>query len=195
MTSRRKLLGSLVVAAAVVAAVGCSSDDGASSTTTAKGPSTTAASGTSKGPDTTGVPATAPISAPVGVDEQRPVGPGTPVDFGGGVTATLTGSRTVDVEAHSPGETSGPGVAATIEVENGSKQPFDLTTIAVTATYGDGTPAIVSRSDPASDLTGTVAAGRTATGVYVFRVPKDQADTLLIQVQSGVKPNSLQFKV
>lgn len=193
MTSRWKLLGVLAATAAVLAA-GCSSDDGASTTTTARGGgSTSSGPSTTKGPDTTGVPATAPVSAPVAINPLAPVGTGTPADFGGGVTATLTGTRSVDVVAHTPGETSGPGVAATIKVSNGSKQPFDLSTIAVNATYGDGTPAIVSRSDPAQDLTGTVDPGKTATGVYVFRVPKDQTGSLVVQVQSGVKPNIVQF--
>jgi hypothetical protein len=128
-------------------------------------------------------------------DPQQPVGKGTPVDFGGGVTATLTATKTLDVDAKGPGETSGPAVAATIQVTNGSNQPFDLSTLAVTATYGASVPAVQTGAGPAEDFKGSVAPGSSATGVYVFRVPSADADSVVVQVQSGLKQKVPQFKV
>ncbi len=195
MTSRRKLVGSLALAAVVaVGLASCGNDDDHASSSTSTS-TTVSGNGVKQGPSTTGPPAMAPSSAPVADAVKAPVGTGVPVDFGGGVTATMTGTKALDVEARGAGETSGPAVAATIEVRNGSNQPFDLATIALTGTYGGGTPAIPSSADPAQDLSGQLAPGATATGVYVFRVPKGDADTLVIQVQSGVKPNVPQFKV
>ena len=65
----------------------------------------------------------------------------------------------------------------------------------MTASYGDGTPAIVNRSEPAKDFAGSVAPGESATGVYVFRAPADEADSVVIEVQSGTQPNVVRFEV
>ena len=200
MTSRRHrsasklaVLGAAAVAVVLVIA-GCSSDDDADGKENGSTTTTTVA-GADTGPSTTGAPATAPPSTPVADDLKGPVAPGTPADLGGGVLVTLTDSETLDVTANLPGETAGPAVASTLEVRNDSKEPFDLSTIAVTASYGDGTPAIVNRSEPAEDLTGTVEPGKTAKGVYVFRAPEKDADPMVLEVQSGARPNVLQFKV
>ncbi len=201
MTARRNTSAArlaalgLVVVAAVALAVGCSSDDDGASSDKSSTTTTAVAAGTDAGPSTTGPPATAPVSAPVADVVEKPVGKDTPADLGGDVTVTLTAADTLDVEAKLPGETAGPAVAATLEVRNGSKAAFDLSTIAVTASYGDGTPAIVNRSEPAADLAGSVEPGGTAKGVYVFRAPADQADTMVIEVQSGTQPNVVRFKV
>lgn len=185
----------LVVVAAVALGVGCSSDDDAASSKESTSTSTTTSVPTDAGPSTTGPPATAPVSAPVADVVEEPVGIDTPADLGGDVTVTLTAVDTLDVEAKLPGETAGPAVAATLEVRNGSKSAFDLSTVAVTASYGDGTPAIVNRSEPAADFAGTVEPGGTAKGVYVFRAPADEADSVVVEVQSGTQPNVVRFKV
>lgn len=191
-------LGAVLVALVLLA--GCSSDDdgdagGAGRRSTTSSTATTADGGTEEGPTTTGAPATAPVSEPVAMNIEEPVPKGTPADLGGGVTVTLTKADTLDVEARVPGETAGPAVAATLEVSNDTKAPFDLSTLAVTATYGDGTPAIVNGSEPARPLAGTVRPGKSATGVYVFRAPEKESDSVVLEVQSGALPNVLRFKV
>jgi hypothetical protein len=188
------VLGVVAVAAALVFG-GCSSDDDGGSADDAGSTTTTTVPGTPEGPSTTGAPATAPVTEPVADDVKGPVPLGTAAELGGKVFVTLTEADDLDVEAKLPGETAGPAVAATLEVRNDSGTPFDLSTIAVTASYGDGTPAIINKSEPTSELTGTVEPGRTATGVYVFRAPADQSDTVILEVQSGTQPNVLRLKV
>ncbi len=58
-----------------------------------------------------------------------------------------------------------------------------------------GTPAIVNGSEPARPLAGTVRPGKSATGVYVFRAPEKESDSVVLEVQSGALPNVLRFKV
>lgn len=207
MTHRHRKTALSVAAAATAALVliaGCSSgdDDAKGSEGTAKesgsGGSTTSAppvSTSEAGPTTSGAPATAPETAPVAVNIKDPVSKGTPADLGGGVTVILVAADKLDVKARVPGETAGPAVAATLEVRNDTKEPFDLATLAVTASYGDGSPAISNGSEPADDLDGVVAPGKTAKGVYVFRAPKKQSDSVLVEVQSGALPNVLRFRV
>ena len=134
-------------------------------------------------------------TAPVADIVKEPVAPGTPAPLGAGVSVVLVDSENLDVEARVPGETAGPAVAATLEVRNDSSEPFDLSSLAVTATYGDGTPAIGNDSEPARALTGTVKSGASVKGVYVFRAPVKAADTVVVEVQSADRPNVVRFRV
>jgi hypothetical protein len=192
--SRTAFLAAVGVAVALVF-VGCSSDDSSDGKDASTTTTSVAAGGGTEGPSTTGPPATAPVTEPVADDLKGPVSPGTAADLGGKVFVTLTEADDLDVEAKLPGETAGPAVAATLEVRNDSTTPFDLSTIAVTASYGDGTPAIVNKSEPTAEFAGTVEPGATAKGVYVFRAPEKEADTVVLEVQSGTQPNVLRFKV
>lgn len=185
------------------AVVGCSSDENgrssssttkkAPTSTTTKAPVTTTVPGTSASPSTSGAPNTATSGPPVGATTLPPVATGVPSDFGGGVSAVVTGAEKVDVTARVPGETSGPAVAVTLEVRNDSDGPVDLGQLTVTATYGDGVPAVASESDPADALTGSLNAGDRRRGVYVFRVPGGSPDGVEVNVQSATSPNSLLF--
>lgn len=191
-----RILVPAVALAVVLVPLGCSSgDDSASTRSSAESVTTAPGDGTVVGPTTTGAPATAPGTAPVADVVKDPVAEGTPASLGGDVTVTLVDSETLDVGAQVPGETAGPAVAATLEVRNGSDGPFDLSSLAVTASYGDGTPAIGNRSEPAHDLSGSIEAGATASGVYVFRAPQKQADSVIIEVQSADRPNVVRFRV
>lgn len=171
------------------------------STTSTSDPSgdtstTTTAGGAGPSPSATTAPTTSPPTGrPVADQIKPPVPPRTPADLGSGVVITLVSAETRDVGASLPGETAGPAVISTLEIRNGTNQPFDLSSIAVTASYGDGTPAIVNRSDPAKDFSGTLAPGATARGVFIFRVSEKEADSLVLEVQSGALPNVLHFKV
>jgi len=204
MRHRSPLAAVAVAAVAALIPLACSSDDAASTKTAKHGTTTSSADGTTttvegtgteSGPTTSGAPATAPVSTPVADVMKKPVGPGTPADLGGEVTVTLAGTKRIDVQAHVPGETSGPAVAATLTVRNDSKDPFDLSSLAVTATYGDGTPAIASSSDPARNLTGVLRPGGSADGVYVFRAPAKESDSLVIEAQSSARRNVVHFTV
>ncbi len=192
----RRVGSSALVTLSILVPLACSSSDDSNPTRSTEAAVTTApGDGTVVGPTTTGVPATAPDTAPVADIVKEPVAPGTPAPLGAGVSVVLVDSEDLDVEARVPGETAGPAVAATIEVRNDSSEPFDLSSLAVTATYEDGTPAIGNDSEPARALTGTVKAGGSAKGVYVFRTPPKAADTVIVEVQSAERPNVVRFRV
>ena len=89
--------------------------------------------------------------------------------FGNSVTAKLTSVTSSTITARAPGEVSGPGLTITVAITNGTSQPIDLSSVNVTVTDSAGLPGIVM-SAGASPARGTLAAGKTASGVYVFTV-------------------------
>ena len=99
------------------------------------------------------------------------------VDVGGRAHATLVSARTVTVTRRGPGELSGPAVALTLRVVNGPAHALDLTAVTVTASVA-GQEASPSDSPPAQPFRGSLAAARSATGVYVFVLPAGRHGTV-----------------
>lgn len=116
---------------------------------------------------------------------QRPVALDSPAETGSGLTASITRVRGIEAEAKGPGEVSGPAVALTVSVENGSRQPADMGGTVVTLEDSSGAPGGEILSPPAKPLAGTVAAGKRAKGTYVFRVAKDRRDPIRVLVTLG----------
>lgn len=141
-------------------------------------------------------PASTPVPQPVPGDvsatvstgpEQtgRPVALDSPADAGDGLKASITRVRGINAKAEGPGEVSGPALALTVSVENGSRRPADLGATAVTLEDSEGAPAAEILSPPAKPLAGTLASGKTATGTYVFRVANDRRDPIRVLVTLG----------
>jgi hypothetical protein len=101
-----------------------------------------------------------------------------------GTTVRLSGFQllTADLPATLP---------QTVEAE--LTAAFSLDGVVVTAFYDDDVPATETTVDPAKPLTGSLAAGRTAKGVYVFTVPREQTSTLRIEVSSNQSATIVQF--
>jgi len=181
----------LLVGLALAGAAGCSSDDSNDAGDRTEEHSRQSASSTPPGgspstvPQTSGVPNTAVETPPVGANLRPPIGVGEPADFGDGVVVEVTEFEDIDAEGGAPGETSGPAVKVALDARNGSSATFDLGLLAVTATYGDDVPAIASSADPAKELVGELAVGKRSSGVFVFRVPDGQADSMVVSIQSA----------
>jgi hypothetical protein len=107
---------------------------------------------------------------------------------------TIPSVRDIEVSASGPGEIAGHGVSVHVRVDNGTTAAVDLSGYAVTASYGRGTPASPTGSSGAEPLTGTLAAGDTADGTYVFLVPAAQSSTLRVDVSSDESPNIAVFQ-
>ena len=146
----------------------------------------------------TGEPTSAPTSAPTPKPTQT-VDPaigqkvldrarGTrSASFGDSVTARVTASKATTAEASGIGEVSGPAVRVTIKITNRSAASIDLATVVVNAFYGkDSTPASPVESASGSEpFSGTLRAGKSATGSYVFSVPKGSSDDLVVALSKG----------
>ena len=176
-------IAALLVASITVGAVACSDDDP---------PGSSAATDSAS---TTGAPATAVDTPPVASNLLEPVGAGVDVDLGDGVTVRLISSDEIDAEPGGPGETAGPGVSVTLEVHNGSDDPVNLSQIAASGTYDESTPAEETTGPPADPFVDTIESGESGRGVYVFRVPRDQSDSLVVSLAAGFSPDVAQFEV
>jgi hypothetical protein len=111
-----------------------------------------------------------------------------------GIDVTIPGVRDTKVSASGPGEIAGPAAVVTVRVRNATSTPYNLSSIAVVASYGKGTPASPTDSGGAKALVGSLAAGRTAEGAYVFMVPAAQASTLRVEVSSGTSAKIVVFQ-
>jgi hypothetical protein len=109
-----------------------------------------------------------------------------------GVAVRVTKITNVQVEATGPGDIAGPGVAVHLTVTNSSTTTVDLDGFTVTASYGSkDRPASPGGTGTDSPLSGPLKPGAKASGVYVYTVPRAQADTVQIQVSSNEFPNIL----
>jgi len=177
--SLRVAVGSVCVAA-LLGAAGCSSD------TPAPAPSATAAS-------TLPPPATTPVQPPTPGSTASTVKPRTPTkrkpvklnqtaESADTVKVAITSLKAITSKAKGPGEVSGPALAITVSVSNGTGSAVDLGSAVVTLTDADGNPGAGMAGKPNSPLPGSVAPGGKATGVYVFNVAKGQRDPVVVDV-------------
>ena len=111
-----------------------------------------------------------------------------PGAVGNGVTAEVVSLEAVDATGVGPGNVAGPALRVTLELTNGTAGTVSLGGVAVDLAAG---PELVPASpvdDPSTaPFTGTVAAGGTARGVYVFSIAADDRDdvTLSVGYQAG----------
>jgi hypothetical protein len=209
------MIRGVVVAAGVALTVcACSGDDGGaaaagspavsgsaapSGTATPSGPTATAG-GTARptaGPTakpTPGRPATRTPGPSVAVTPLPPAPVGKDAALLSGVAISVTGVKDVEVQATGPGEIAGHGVAVSVRVRNSGSAAFDLSGLAVVASYGKNTPAEESGSAQTKALTGSLPTGRTAEGTYYFLVPAKESGTLKVQVSSSSAANIAVFQ-
>jgi hypothetical protein len=92
----------------------------------------------------------------------------------------MTQIRAITTEARFPGEIAGPGLAITLRIDNAGTTPIDLDYAIVDLRGADGTRAVDVSGSPAAPLSGSLAPGAGATGVYVFTLPYDQRDPISV---------------
>lgn len=108
-----------------------------------------------------------------------------PASFGNGLVARLTGLEAVQGEARGPGEIAGPALRVVVELRNTGGRAVSLERSVVTVSHGREPAPGVSLSGPGvRPLAGSLRAGDSATGSYVFGIPED--DRAHIQVTISV---------
>lgn len=121
-------------------------------------------------------PAQAP---PIGFDDEAEVVPG--------VRFTISQLEAVEGTAEGRGEIAGPALRFRVDVANDTAESVPLDTTVVNVYVGEA-------QSPAEDLSGpgvepfpaAVAAGGTASGVFVFNVPVEDRDLVSIAVDYAV---------
>lgn len=138
-------------------------------------------------------PATTPVAAPGGGDINQTVAavelttlPAVAVtdkaDLGNGVSVRLDSVEAVHADAQLPGEIAGPGVKVAVVIKNDSPAAIDISNVGVDVVDAAGTPTIFMSASPSAPFTGQLAAGSSATGVYVFALPASYTDPAAISV-------------
>ncbi len=103
--------------------------------------------------------------------------------FGDGVTAKLTGIRHGYVRAKIPGQISGASVIFDLTIKNGSGAALDLNPLVVNLTDASGSPTQpITSVAPAKSMPDLLQPGRSATGTFVFVVPKNQRNPVTVDV-------------
>jgi hypothetical protein len=106
-----------------------------------------------------------------------------PAAFGGGVSARVT--KVADQTQTDQGRgviTGAPAVAFTVQFSNHSNKPVSVNTVNVTATYGNGTPAVPANVSSNQPLRNDLKPGGTASGVYAFAIPKSDRHKVSLMV-------------
>ena len=160
------------------------------------------AADSSNGPTQPPVSTAGPIEPAGNIDQMVPEVPVTTApavaltdtaDFGGQVSARISQVSAIQASATLPGEIAGPAVAVTVEITNGSSAAIGLDTVTVTLADAGGTPATTISSDPAAPLQGALEPGAAKSGTYVFTVPADQRNPVMVTVNYSTGAPTLVF--
>ncbi|WP_285241003.1 hypothetical protein [Pseudarthrobacter sp. MEB009] len=127
---------------------------------------------------------------PAGSDEElaaveQPVAPAVPLVGTAvvktGVSAAITDVEAVNGEATGIGEVAGPALRFKITVKNDTAAEISLDPAVINVSYGaDNSPASSLSGPGPEPFPATVAPGASATGIFVFGVPKDSRGSVKI---------------
>jgi len=110
------------------------------------------------------------------------------------LAATVTRMAAVQGKAQGPGEIAGPAVEFTIAITNDTGKPFNLANTVVNAYFGaDASPAEQLISD-GHGFPKLLKDGESATAQFVFTIPEDQRDTVLVTVDTSVQNPVVAFR-
>lgn len=118
----------------------------------------------------------------VSLTTNSPVALASPADFGNQVTAKITSVTGINATAHGIGEISGPAAKVSIQFVNGSNSPISLANVVVNLQDAAGVPANPVSDQSAKAFTGTLAAGKSAAGVYVFTLGKNHQNPVTVSL-------------
>ncbi|MDQ1597184.1 MAG: hypothetical protein QOI70_608 [Microbacteriaceae bacterium] len=203
-STRRKILVSAAAAvllaggitATVLTSLGAPGSDQRAGPSQSGAPTGPKSSDTPTSPDPAATPASPDPAASSGpAVPAAPVALDKPAQIEPGLSAAITKFEAVEGKALTPGEVSAPSVRTTVTIRNASSESVPLTTAVVTAYFGpDQTPALELSSPGGAPFPTKVAAGQSATAVYLFSIPVDQRNQVRIVVDYSVKVSPVVFE-
>ncbi len=161
--------------------------------TSAPAPVTSAASVVASATATPSAAPTTPVAPPTSggihstvasraVTTQAAVALTATAHFSSSVSVALGSITPVNGKAHLPGEVSGPALSLRIRVANRSGAALDLSNAAVAVVGAGNKPEGQLAYNGSSRFPASLAAGKTATGVYVFTVPVADRSHLQVSI-------------
>lgn len=110
------------------------------------------------------------------------------------LTAAVTRMEAVQGTATGPGEIAGPAVRFTVRITNGTSKRISLSDTVINVYTGkDESPAVELSGPGGKDLPASVAAGSSATGVFVFNIPKSERSLVTVTVDTSTSNPVLAF--
>ncbi|WP_345152461.1 DUF4352 domain-containing protein [Arthrobacter ginkgonis] len=123
-----------------------------------------------------------------------------PVAFGKKATAgsfevSVSKLEAIEGKAEGIGEVAGPAIRFVVTVRNTSDTELSLDAAVVTAEYGkDAVPATELSQSGAKGFPATVAAGKDASGTFVFQVPTKERGSVRILVNQSASEKVAAFE-
>jgi hypothetical protein len=142
----------------------------------------------------------APAAAPDArlAEAEQPVAD--PVAFGkkaaaGSFEVSLSKLEAIEGKAEGIGEVAGPAIRFVVTVRNTTDADLRLDTAVVTADYGkDAVPATELSQSGAKGFPATVAAGKEASGTFVFQIPTKERGSVRILVNQSASEQVVAFE-
>lgn len=187
----RKFLAVLGIAVAV-AFTGCTGDDAGTPGPSSGQVDTPATPGqTSTSTQSPALPSTAAAPTPGGTNKTvhnprestRPpvkISQTSSIEFH--AAAVITKIEAITIEARMPGEVTGAGLALTLKITNLGDAPFDTTRTLMTIVGSDKAPGAEMSGGPSKPFSAEIKPGESATGVFVFTIPKDKRNPITVYV-------------
>lgn len=139
--------------------------------------------------------ATATTAPSPQVTKSVPITESTPAAIKKELSVRVTKMEAITGTADGPGEVSGPSVRFTIRIDNTTGASVNLSNTVVNAYIGvNATPAIALQSPGGRAFPASVADGGSATGVFVFNIPKAARSTVQVTVDTSVNNPVIAFK-
>ncbi|AZS35603.1 hypothetical protein CVS47_00195 [Microbacterium lemovicicum] len=112
-----------------------------------------------------------------------------------GLRVALTRFESVQGEVQGPGEVAGAAVRVTLSLTNEGDGDLDLDLVVLNAFMGNQRdPAETYEQPGGSPVTGTLAPGETAEGVYLFRIPEDRRGDVTFIVDYRQSESAVVFR-
>lgn len=97
-----------------------------------------------------------------------------------GLKASLVKFESVTGEVVGPGDVAAAAVRVTVKITNTGTKPLNLDLIVMNAYMGVQRDPAETYEQPGGDpVNGSLAAGKTATGVYLFRIPEERREDVI----------------
>lgn len=113
----------------------------------------------------------------------------------GSFEVSVSKPEAIQGEAEGIGEVAGPAIRFVVTVRNTSDADLRLDAAVVTADYGkDATPATQLSQSGAKDFPATAAAGKDASGTFVFQVPTGERGIVRIFFNQSASEHVVAFK-
>lgn len=106
-----------------------------------------------------------------------------PATLSGGITAHIDSITPINAKGQGIGEVSGPAVSIAVTLTNTTASAVSLDQVSVGGYYGDhAAPGSPIMGDKDTTLHGALAPGASASGTYVYSMPKNQRSSVIVTV-------------